>query len=104
MGRLLAIEPVEKGPSGRLLRVRLRGKDRVVEVKSKPLLTGGGLNLPEVLVDIKKDGDDFVFDGHGFGHGLGYSQWGGAVMARDGKTYREILSFYYPGSMLHKNW
>lgn len=104
VGRLEAIEPAEKGPSGRLLRVRLRGSDRTVEVKSKPLLTGGGLKLPEVLVRIEKEGNTFVFYGHGFGHGLGYSQWGGAIMGRAGKSYEDILAFYYKGAALRKLW
>ena len=35
------------------------------------------------------------------GHGVGLSQRGSANMARAGKTFREILSFYYPATALH---
>ncbi|MBQ3553045.1 MAG: SH3 domain-containing protein [Clostridia bacterium] len=35
-----------------------------------------------------------------FGHGVGLSQWGAYEMADNGKTYREILSFYYPNATL----
>ncbi len=38
-----------------------------------------------------------VFNGRGFGHGVGMSQWGAQGMARSGRTYEEILSHYYPG-------
>ncbi len=38
-----------------------------------------------------------VFDGRGFGHGVGMSQWGAQGMARSGRTYDEILRHYYPG-------
>lgn len=36
-----------------------------------------------------------VFYGHGFGHGLGMSQWGAKKMAESGKTYEDILKFYF---------
>lgn len=35
-----------------------------------------------------------------YGHGVGMSQRGAQQMASLGKTYREILSFYYPGATL----
>jgi len=39
----------------------------------------------------------FVFDGHGWGHGVGLSQWGARGLALEGKTYRDILTYYYTG-------
>lgn len=36
-----------------------------------------------------------VFNGHGYGHGLGMSQWGAKAMAEQGFTYEEILKHYY---------
>jgi peptidoglycan hydrolase-like amidase len=43
---------------------------------------------------------DFVFKGRGYGHGVGLSQWGAWQAARDGKDFRFILDFYYPGATL----
>lgn len=43
-----------------------------------------------------------IFYGHGYGHGLGMSQWGAKKMAEMGKTYEEILLFYYNGTKLIK--
>lgn len=40
--------------------------------------------------------------GHGYGHGHGMSQYGAEGAARAGKSYREILRFYYPGAKLGK--
>lgn len=37
------------------------------------------------------------FIGHGWGHGVGMSQWGAYEMAQQGKSYTEILQFYYTG-------
>ncbi|RNC29699.1 MAG: Amidase enhancer [Candidatus Dichloromethanomonas elyunquensis] len=42
----------------------------------------------------------FVFDGRGWGHGVGMSQWGAYNMAMKGYTYTSILSFYYKNSDL----
>ena len=41
-----------------------------------------------------------VIRGHGFGHGIGLSQWGAEKRAEAGQSYRQILSFYYPGTTL----
>ncbi|MCU1678148.1 MAG: hypothetical protein JWM93_2906, partial [Frankiales bacterium] len=40
----------------------------------------------------------FQFEGHGWGHGHGMSQWGAQGAATLGKTWREIVAFYYPNT------
>ena len=42
------------------------------------------------------------WDGHGYGHGVGMSQWGAQAMAEKGYTYQAILAFYYPGAKLER--
>ena len=44
----------------------------------------------------------FVFEGRGYGHGLGMSQWGAQGMAKAGFSYEEILAHYFPGTTLQK--
>ena len=39
-----------------------------------------------------------TISGHGFGHGIGLSQWGAEERAKAGQTHQQILSFYYPGT------
>lgn len=46
-----------------------------------------------------KDGE-FTFTVTGYGHGVGMSQYGANVMAKDGADYKEILLHYYPGAVL----
>ncbi|MFH0789997.1 MAG: SpoIID/LytB domain-containing protein [Candidatus Omnitrophota bacterium] len=41
---------------------------------------------------------DAVFEGLGWGHGVGMCQWGAYFMAKQGYNYEDILKFYYPGS------
>lgn len=57
------------------------------------------LRATEGLVLTSPDGR-FRLDGHGWGHGVGLCQIGAARMALAGRDFREILSFYYPGSHL----
>lgn len=38
------------------------------------------------------------FEVYGSGHGVGLSQYGANALAKDGYTYREILSWYYKGT------
>ena len=51
-------------------------------------------------VTFDSTSNNVILHGHGWGHGVGLCQIGAAVMAASGKTYREILSFYYPGTTL----
>ncbi len=51
--------------------------------------------------NIKKDSqDNIVINGKGYGHGVGLCQWGALAQSRNGKSYEEILSFYYPGTKI----
>ena len=62
--------------------------------------------LPSAFISIQetgtaKDGSKlFTIWGGGYGHGAGMSQNGAQGMAREGKTYREILAFFYEGTEL----
>ncbi|MBI5145516.1 MAG: SpoIID/LytB domain-containing protein, partial [Candidatus Omnitrophica bacterium] len=39
---------------------------------------------------------DTVFEGYGWGHGVGLCQWGAYFMAKQGFNYQQILQYYYP--------
>lgn len=56
-----------------------------------------GAPLKSTWFEARRAGDQYVFDGRGFGHGVGLSQWGAHEMAKRGKSYRDILTFYYTG-------
>ncbi|MDA8077843.1 MAG: SpoIID/LytB domain-containing protein [Nitrospiraceae bacterium] len=70
-------------------------------VKSNDLRKAlGWSRLPSTNFEVTRENGTFVFDGRGYGHGVGLCQWSALEMAREGKTYGEILSFFYPGSVL----
>lgn len=47
-----------------------------------------------------QNGKVFCFTGGGFGHGTGMSQCGAARMAKMGKTYQDILTYYFDGAKI----
>jgi stage II sporulation protein D len=63
-------------------------------------LTAGTLAAGPASADEVRPatGGSFTFVGHGFGHGIGMSQWGAQSRAVAGQGYRTILDFYYPGT------
>ncbi|MBI5739925.1 MAG: SpoIID/LytB domain-containing protein [Nitrospirae bacterium] len=63
----------------------------------------GYRELPSTHFTLTRTDTDIIFDGKGYGHGVGLSQWGALEMAREGKNYRDILAHYYPGTVINKD-
>jgi stage II sporulation protein D len=51
---------------------------------------------------VRTLGDNVIFSGIGSGHGVGLCQWGTKERAAEGFDYRELLSYYYPGTRLQQ--
>ena len=47
-------------------------------------------------------GDRVTFSGHGWGHGVGLSQWGAKSLAEAGWDFKSILQHYFPGTKLSR--
>ncbi|MGE5628722.1 MAG: stage II sporulation protein D [Solirubrobacterales bacterium] len=60
------------------------------------------LNLNSANMDIKFYGSSVEIKSKGYGHGVGMSQCGANYMAKDGKTYKDILKHYYQGVNVEK--
>jgi stage II sporulation protein D (peptidoglycan lytic transglycosylase) len=104
-----ALEISSRNSSGRVSKVNLSG--------GKPasfLLSGSSLRfaldrvlgwnkIRSDLYELRNSGGKVMFSGRGAGHGVGLCQAGAEEMAREGKTYKEILSFYYPGTQVAKS-
>ena len=99
-GTIVALEAVERGPSGRIKYLRITGNLRE-EVIGKELAIRKALSsshLKSSAFEIEKTPDGFVLKGRGWGHGVGLCQIGAAAMAAQGYDYRQILSHYYVGA------
>lgn len=60
------------------------------------------LGLKSTQFDFKIEGDDIFFSVIGYGHGVGFSQCGGDVLAKLGKSYEEIIKYYYKDVSIHE--
>ncbi len=99
-GEIRDLIPLKHGKSGRIYELEIVGTLRR-QVISKELTIRRWLSpscLKSSWFDIKKNGDSFRLEGHGWGHGVGLCQIGAATMAIDGYSYRDILTHYYPGT------
>ena len=55
--------------------------------------------LRSTMFSISIDDDKTVtITGKGYGHGVGLCQWGAIHQSIEGKNYKNILSFYFPGT------
>lgn len=104
-----AIEIVSRSESGRAELLKLTGGtgDGVrVSASALRFAVGRELGWDKIrsnFYDVRNAGKDIVFSGRGSGHGVGLCQAGAEEMAREGKSYREILNFYYPSTLLAAN-
>jgi len=60
------------------------------------------LKINKYGYSIEKSGNEFLFYGRGWGHGVGMCQWGAMAMAEKGWTAEKILTHYYPGTVVKK--
>ena len=77
--------------SGRVETVEIGG----VQVEGTQVRTIFGLRSASFTVET--DASGVTFRVTGYGHGVGMSQYGANELARQGKTWREILQWYYTG-------
>lgn len=105
-GQIIDLIPVERGTSGRIVRLRIVGTLRTMtigkELEIRRTLSTSHLYSSAFVVD--KEGDRFLLTGAGWGHGVGLCQIGAAVMGEQGFQYDEILAHYYPGSKPEKRY
>jgi stage II sporulation protein D len=62
----------------------------------------GYTKLKSLDFDVEHSGGRWQFNGRGYGHGAGLCQWGAKALADQGRTYRDILQHYYPGTELQQ--
>ncbi len=100
LGPITGLQPLSRGPSGRIHRLKITGErgDLVIgkELEIRRALSPSHLYSSAFVVD--REAGKFILRGAGWGHGVGLCQIGAAVMATQGKNYREILGHYYRGA------
>jgi SpoIID/LytB domain protein len=108
VGRLRAIDVLERGVSGRATRLRLSGDGGEKEVRGELEIRRALGNLKSALfvLDVARDASGYLASveavGGGHGHGIGMCQTGAIAMGLAGKSYVEILRHYFSATHLRK--
>lgn len=110
IGDLKNIIPLERGPSGRIVRLTIEGSKQTItigkELEIRRWLSRTHLLSSAFSVTVEHDQSGaptrFILHGAGWGHGVGLCQIGAAVMAAKGFTAEEILKHYFRDTQLQK--
>jgi stage II sporulation protein D len=96
LGEIQEISIKEFTPTGRVKTLEIKGTESTREIKGQDFrMNLSPMKIRSLLFTIKKENDQFLLEGNGFGHGVGMSQWGALNMARANHEYKEILYYYY---------
>lgn len=109
-GTITGLEPVERGESSRLTKLRIIGTKRTMvigkELEIRKVLSESHL-YSSAFVVAKNDIDGVVtfnLTGAGWGHGVGLCQIGAAMMGAKGYDYKSILMHYFRGASLERKY
>lgn len=102
VGEIVNIKALQRGPSGRISLLHIEGSESSLNIGKelwiRRLLSHSHLySSAFTATDL---GSSFRLKGKGWGHGVGLCQIGASNMALHGFSYREILSFYFPGAKI----
>jgi stage II sporulation protein D len=91
-------------PTGRVGALEIVSNPETTKVDAKDLRRMlGWRRLPSTDFAFEVEGGEMVIEGRGYGHGVGMCQWTAMEMALSGKGYKEILSYFYPGTTLERH-
>jgi stage II sporulation protein D len=102
--RLERITVVERDDAGRAARIALHGQ-RAREVKGEVLRDAltrafGVRTIKSTWFDVHDQRTSFLFEGRGFGHGVGLCQAGALARIEAGNSPSSVLQRYFPGTKL----
>ncbi len=109
-GRIKDLQALERGHSGRLIRMKITGEKKSLVIGKELLIRKwlSNSHLYSSAFFIEKEGETdgypekFILKGAGWGHGVGLCQIGAAVMSEKGYGYEEILKHYYKNATISR--
>jgi stage II sporulation protein D len=95
----------ERTTSGRSSVLTLQGASESIRISAGSFRFAMGRELGWNTLrgdryEVHSSNGRIVFEGRGEGHGVGLCQRGAEQLGLTGRTYREILAFYYPGTIV----
>ncbi len=97
------VEIIERGESGRIIKMRISGSNKVQVYNKEMAVRQAFGGLPSSLFYFKSQ-NPYVIVGRGAGHGVGLCQVGAINRAKDGQNYKKILKAYYTDVEISKDW
>jgi SpoIID/LytB domain protein len=109
-GKLLDLIPIQRGCSGRIIKLKIAGSEKSIivgkELEIRRWLSKSHLYSSAFIVRTERDEQGiptkFILHGAGWGHGVGLCQIGAAVMATKGFKAEEIVKHYFQNAELRK--
>jgi stage II sporulation protein D len=110
VGSVRDVTVAKESPSGRAYVIEVESVQGKSKSSVKTRIPGNAFRLAvgadalrsTLLTTIKRRGNVYRFEGHGWGHGVGLCQWGALGRAKAGHSYTNILDAYYPHVRLVK--
>jgi stage II sporulation protein D len=96
------VRVARRGPSGRATLIQI--DDAQVPAPAFRVALDPKRLRSNLILGVRVEGDQVVFSGRGFGHGVGMSQQGARLMAEQGKTAREIIHAFYHRVEIRRQW
>ena len=109
-GDILDLVPIERGESGRIVRLKIIGTLKVLTIGKELIirkwLSKSHLYSSAFVVERENENEGipegFILYGAGWGHGVGLCQIGAALMGEKDYSYKEILAHYYKNTSIEK--
>ncbi|MFA5089881.1 MAG: SpoIID/LytB domain-containing protein [Candidatus Omnitrophota bacterium] len=92
---------LSRDKSARIKSLKIITDNKEIIMPAKDFRSIVGFNIiRSTNFKVRLEGGDVIFTGLGWGHGVGLCQWGAYFMAKEGYDYRQIIGYYYPGSLI----
>ena len=90
------IKILSRTEGGAVKEIKL-GKVNISGIEFRNLFNINSANFTLNIIE-----NEVIINCTGYGHGVGMSQWGANIMAKEGKNYKDILKHYYSGVNIEK--
>jgi stage II sporulation protein D len=101
IGTITDLRVVARGSSHRVTNLEVVGTNGTAHVRGGRIRSALGLREQLFIIDREYDESgrvtEFIFNGRGWGHGVGMCQVGAYGLAKQGWSYEQILKAYYTG-------
>lgn len=101
IGAITDLRVVSRGSSHRVTDLEVVGTNGTAHVRGGRIRSALGLHEQLFVIDREYDESgrvkEFIFNGRGWGHGVGMCQVGAYGLAKQGWSYEQILKAYYTG-------